>query len=330
MPAEERARHVVLLGPDGPRGRGAGIEGGWVGGGGGGRRRPEDVEQAFGESLRSRTFFLDAGVGFDEQLGGAVERRVLPYLRDDVLARNACVKATVVLRVEMAHERGEVSDWYRASPTYQLGRGSQLDGDEGFVLRAIREAYSSIEVFQSWRLVGVVSLELECAAVAGRLAGGSYVQLPRVIEGAQATVNVNLGPQGPGNRNGLSAGLFPRFRNSCFLFAVLAALHFDEKSKMPQRASHYLAHDGGELDMTGIAEPLTLHEGVPRFLRQNPGVSLNIHGCEEDGRLYTLLRGGRPALYAAAVPARGRAAAPREPAALQQWRRAPYCRCLRA
>ena len=109
---------------------------------------------------------------------------MLPYLRDDVLARNACVKATVVLRVEMAHERGEVSDWYRASPTYQLGRGSQLDGDEGFVLRAIREAYSSIEVFQSWRLVGVVSLELECAAVAGRLAGGSYVQLPRVIEGA--------------------------------------------------------------------------------------------------------------------------------------------------
>ena len=58
---------------------------------------------------------------------------------------------------------------------------------------------------------------------------------------------------------------------------------------MPQRASHYLAHVGGELDMTGIAEPLTLHEGVPRFLRQNPGVSLNIHGCEEDGRLYTLL-----------------------------------------
>jgi ribosomal protein L21 len=103
MPAEERARHVVLLGPDGPQGRGAGIEGGWVGGGGGGRRRPEDVEQAFGESLRSRTFYLYAGVGFDEQLGGAVERRVLPYLRDDVLARNACVKATVVLRVE-SHE----------------------------------------------------------------------------------------------------------------------------------------------------------------------------------------------------------------------------------
>ena len=135
MPAEERARHVVLLGPDGPRGRGAGIEGGGVGGGGGGRRRPEDIEQAFGESLRSRTFYLDAGVGFDEQLGGAVERRVLPYLRDDVLARNACVKATVVLRVEMAHERGEVSDWYRASPTYQLV-ATRAESSSGAACRA--------------------------------------------------------------------------------------------------------------------------------------------------------------------------------------------------
>jgi len=38
---------------------------------------------------------------------------------------------------------------------------------------------------------------------------------------------------------------------------------------------------------------VTLYEGVPRFFWLNPGVSLNIHGREEDGRLYPGCEGCR-------------------------------------
>jgi len=98
--------------------------------------------------------------------------------------------------------------------------------------------------------------------------GSSYIPLQRKIQNKHAVVNVkNEDPY-------------------CFKWAVLAALH--PVSHNPQRLTHYLRYRD-ELDFTGVEFPVSA-EGIKRFEKNNPSISITVVGYEEnkknDGELF--------------------------------------------
>ena len=115
----------------------------------------------------------------------------------------------------------------------------------------------------------------------GHRRGGSYIPLPESsIAGKKCCVNVNLARFSPANSNGCNNKTFEKYQNSCFRFSVLAGLHPVESHA--ERVGNYInfIHELN-MDSDGIEEPVALTD-VPRFVKQNPTISVNVYGWNEN------------------------------------------------
>lgn len=90
--------------------------------------------------------------------------------------------------------------------------------------------------------------------------GASYMKLPKFIESKKAIINVQ------------------NFDNKCFLWSVLAALHYKEFSKNLHRVSNYKKYEN-EMNMTNIKYPVTLGQ-IEVFEKQNVNISVNVYMYE--------------------------------------------------
>lgn len=70
-----------------------------------------------------------------------------------------------------------------------------------------------------------------------------------------------------------------------FLWSILAARHPVGKRDHPNRVAHYQRHEN-ELNMEGIEYPVKINQ-VKKFERQNPTISINVFGYE-DNELFPL------------------------------------------
>ena len=93
------------------------------------------------------------------------------------------------------------------------------------------------------------------------LKGASYSPLPKKIRDKKAVLNIQNQDQ------------------KCFLWSVLAAFHPVHWRNQPHRVNHYLRYES-ELNMEGIQYPVTVQQ-VTKFERQNPTISINVFGCED-------------------------------------------------
>ncbi|KAK3731226.1 hypothetical protein QZH41_004694 [Actinostola sp. cb2023] len=90
----------------------------------------------------------------------------------------------------------------------------------------------------------------------------SYLPLPQKIKNKKAVLNIqNQDPK-------------------CFLWSVLAAKHPVDRRDQPHRVNHYLPYES-ELNMTGMEYPVKVSQ-LKKFERQNPTISVNVLGYEQD------------------------------------------------
>jgi hypothetical protein len=148
---------------------------------------------------------------------------------------------------------------------------------------SVERMLTRIEEQPSLRLRQVVSVSFT-AAVAGYRRGGSYIPLPEKIAGKECCININLGRYSPENKHGCNKQTFEKYKDSCFRFSVLAGLHPVESHA--EEARHYIDHVP-ELNMDGIEEPVAITD-VPRFMKQNPTISVNVHGWTEKKGVHNL------------------------------------------
>ena len=93
------------------------------------------------------------------------------------------------------------------------------------------------------------------------LKGTDYIDLPIAIKAKKSIINV------------------PNKDNRSFEYAIFSALHHNEIKDSPERSSKYKANLG-KLDFTGIEFPVSLN-GIDKFEKQNPRISINVYGYEK-------------------------------------------------
>ena len=159
----------------------------------------------------------------------------------------------------------------KSDTTYRHGNDKEL---KAWLDTKVEEMYERIMEIPSRRLHSVLSISFSTGQVA-RTIGGSYIVLPDAITNSKSCINVNLGPyHSENNKHGVNKQVFDRYKNSCFLFSVLAGLYPVEESA--HCARKYMDHIG-KVNMTGISEPVALDE-IPKFMQQNPTISINVLG----------------------------------------------------
>ena len=93
------------------------------------------------------------------------------------------------------------------------------------------------------------------------LKGASYIPLPKRVRDKKAVLNIQNQDQ------------------KCFVWSVLAALHPVHRRDQPHRVRHYLRYEH-EFNVQGIEFPVKIGH-IPKFERQNPEVSVNVFGYED-------------------------------------------------
>ena len=93
------------------------------------------------------------------------------------------------------------------------------------------------------------------------LQGSSYMKLPKGIEDKKAILNVQNEDE------------------KCFLWSALAALHPANRKDRSHRVQHYKCYEH-ELNVSGIEFPMKVKD-ISKFERQNPTISINLFGYEE-------------------------------------------------
>ena len=209
-----------------------------------------------------------------------MRRDVTPWL-EGILKEKKSIKVTPYMSALMNNVNGnkdkasEVfnTPWQR---TDMLTEGTNIGQ---WLIDAGERMLARIDEVPSLRLRQVLTVSFT-VAVAGFEKGGSYIPLPEHIAGKKCCVNVNLERYSPTNKQGCNNTIFMKHKDSCFLFSVLAALY--PVDIHAERVGHYIDHVA-ELDMTDIDEPVSLKD-IPRFMKKNPKVSINVYGwTEEEG-----------------------------------------------
>ena len=181
------------------------------------------------------------------------------------LREKHAVKWNVYLKVKVKIEAGYDEEPRRANPTFRAGPYTSTYPEQ--LEEQLRMASDTLNMlftnFQSggsgWTLERNDHLQLNIAEYRP-FKGSTYIPLPLDIQHKKAVVNVkNEDPY-------------------CFMWAVLAALH--PASKDPQRVSHYERYRE-ELNWQGIQFPVS-REGIKKFERQNPTISVSVIGYERE------------------------------------------------
>lgn len=87
--------------------------------------------------------------------------------------------------------------------------------------------------------------------------GSSYMKLPKSISNKKATINVQ------------------NHDNKCFLWSILAAIHYKEFKRNFERVTNYQRYEN-DLNMNSISYPVSLDQ-IDRFEKQNENISVNVY-----------------------------------------------------
>ena len=105
------------------------------------------------------------------------------------------------------------------------------------------------------------------------LQGSSYLKLPQTLEDKKAILNTQN-------------------EDETFLFwSVLAALHSPGREKKPSLCHHYKPFRQ-QLNVSGIDFPMKVTD-IQKFERQNPTLSINVFGYEENDRFPVYISEGK-------------------------------------
>ena len=221
------------------------------------------------------------------QVKEVMKRDLLPWLRG-VLEKHKSSKVTPYMAALFEHPHAEgfkdefgithegLQLWQ--TPWQQTSTLTPTMDVKKWLFDAAERMFEQLMDFPSRKLHSVLSVSLNCAQAKVWL-GGSYVELPAMLEAKKACINVNLGRRdATTNRAGCSEKVFEKYKNSCFLFSLLAGLH--PVAKNAQYASNYVDFVK-EINMKGISEPISKSD-IPKFCRQNPDISLAVYLYEED------------------------------------------------
>lgn len=97
--------------------------------------------------------------------------------------------------------------------------------------------------------------------------GSSFLSLPSYIDNKKATVNVQNDD------------------NKCFLWSILAAIHYEHIQKNRHRVNKYQQYEG-DLNMHGITYPVSIDQ-IGKFERQNEKISVNVYAYKPKKNLKT-------------------------------------------
>ena len=118
-----------------------------------------------------------------------------------------------------------------------------------------------------WVFVEVENLTLH-TVIWDPLKASSYIKLPKELKNKKAIINMK-------NED-----------NKCFMWCVLRALN-PSKDKHPSRIDKDLKSKEHTLNMDGIAYPVDF-QGIDRFEKQNPKISISVLGYNEEEKVYPL------------------------------------------
>ena len=117
------------------------------------------------------------------------------------------------------------------------------------------------------RLYSIIQLELHTVRY-NPLRGETWIPLPKELANKNAIINMK-------NKD-----------NKCFLWCVLRALN--PKDDNSERVDKELMGKENTLNMEGIRYPKSLIQGINKFEKQNPSISITVLGYEEGKGVYPL------------------------------------------
>ena len=117
-----------------------------------------------------------------------------------------------------------------------------------------------------WVFVEIENITLH-TSIWDPLKASSYIKLPKELKNKKAIINMK-------NKD-----------NKCFMWCVLRALN--PKNKNAERIDEDLKSKEHTLNMDGIAYPVDF-QGINRFEKQNPEISISVLGYNEDEKVYPL------------------------------------------
>jgi len=120
-----------------------------------------------------------------------------------------------------------------------------------------------------WTFHSIVSLDIHTMKYKP-LRGGSYVELPKFLAAKETLINMR-------HRN-VTKNVED---NECFKWCILRALHPVKKDS--QRITKELKEQAESFNFDGIEFPASLKD-INKFEKQNPEISVNVLGYEEEGK----------------------------------------------
>ena len=142
-----------------------------------------------------------------------------------------------------------------------------LDGTDEIELfdMMVEKIIEKMATFQSmgsgWSLYSIIQLELHTVRY-NPLRGETWIELPKELANKKAIINIQ-------NKD-----------NKCFLWCVLRALN--PKGGHPERLDKKLMDKENTLNMEGIHYPVSVREGINKFEKQNPTISITVFGYDQN------------------------------------------------
>ena len=183
---------------------------------------------------------------------------VLRLMRENRQTRVMLMLNSEMVRQELFSEESEILEAH--FQTEVIENLEATDESEVFdvMVNTIEERIQNFNQRGSnWRFQRVLSLDVQLSDYIP-LRGSSYIALPRFITNKKAVINIQ-------NRD-----------NECFKWSILRHLHPTENH--PEGVSS-LREFENDLNFRGIQFPMKLTD-IPRFEKQNQGISVNVFGVE--------------------------------------------------